>query len=240
MATKLTSLIDLDRLRYFYTKLQLIFAGKVDKVDGKGLSSNDYTTEEKTKVAGIETGAQVNTIEGVQVNGTTVLPVNKIVNIQVADGSSSAPLMDGSPSAGAGTSWARSDHVHPTDTTRAPIASPEFTGTPTAPTAAVGTSTTQLATTAFVQNAISGLGTVFDFKGAVANMAALPSSGNKGGDVYHVTADGGEYFWNASTAAWEAFGNDLADLSGYVQESDTTIASTAQIDALFTQGNSGG
>lgn len=35
---------------------------KVDKVDGKGLSTNDYTTEEKTKLAGIETGAQKNTV----------------------------------------------------------------------------------------------------------------------------------------------------------------------------------
>ena len=32
-------------------------SGKVDKVDGKGLSTNDYTTEEKTKLAGIATGA---------------------------------------------------------------------------------------------------------------------------------------------------------------------------------------
>ena len=31
--------------------------GKVDKIDGKGLSSNDYTTEEKTKLEGIEDGA---------------------------------------------------------------------------------------------------------------------------------------------------------------------------------------
>ena len=33
---------------------------KVDKVSGKGLSANDYTTTEKTKLAGIESGAQVN------------------------------------------------------------------------------------------------------------------------------------------------------------------------------------
>lgn len=32
-------------------------AGKVDKVDGKGLSTNDYTTTEKTKLAGISEGA---------------------------------------------------------------------------------------------------------------------------------------------------------------------------------------
>lgn len=33
---------------------------KVDKVDGKGLSTNDYTNEEKSKLSGIEAGAEVN------------------------------------------------------------------------------------------------------------------------------------------------------------------------------------
>lgn len=33
---------------------------KVDKVDGKGLSTEDYTTNEKTKLDGIESGAEVN------------------------------------------------------------------------------------------------------------------------------------------------------------------------------------
>lgn len=35
-------------------------AGKVDKVTGKGLSTEDYTTIEKTKLAGIDAGAQKN------------------------------------------------------------------------------------------------------------------------------------------------------------------------------------
>lgn len=39
--------------------------------------------------------------------------------------------------------------------TKAPLASPALTGTPTAPTAAAGTNTTQIATTAFVQSALS-------------------------------------------------------------------------------------
>ena len=34
--------------------------GKVDAVSGKQLSTEDYTTAEKTKLSGIETGAQVN------------------------------------------------------------------------------------------------------------------------------------------------------------------------------------
>lgn len=40
-------------------------AKKVDKVEGKGLSTNDYTTNEKTKLDGIESGAQKNTVASV-------------------------------------------------------------------------------------------------------------------------------------------------------------------------------
>ena len=64
--------------------------------------------------------------------------------------SSTTPNMDGTGAAGAAATFARGDHTHPTDTSRAAVASPAFTGTPTAPTAAVGTNTTQIATTAFV------------------------------------------------------------------------------------------
>jgi hypothetical protein len=88
----------------------------------------------------------------------------------LASGATAAPLMDGVAAVGAATKWAREDHVHPTDTSRAaltyvdaqdalkaPLASPALTGTPTSPTAAAGTNTTQLANTAFVQAAITAL-----------------------------------------------------------------------------------
>lgn len=41
---------------------------KVDAVSGKGLSTEDYTSAEKVKLAGIEAGAQVNTVTGVKGN----------------------------------------------------------------------------------------------------------------------------------------------------------------------------
>lgn len=67
-----------------------------------------------------------------------------------ANSASATITMNGTKSAGSSKLYARADHVHPTDTSRAPLASPTFTGTPTAPTAAVDTNTTQVATTAFV------------------------------------------------------------------------------------------
>lgn len=47
---------------------------KVDKVEGKGLSTNDYTNEEKSKLNGIEDNAQRNIIEHIYVNGTEAIP----------------------------------------------------------------------------------------------------------------------------------------------------------------------
>jgi len=68
----------------------------------------------------------------------------------VAQASATNPLMNGTVAIGTSLRYSRQDHVHASDTTRAPLASPTFTGTPAAPTAAVNTNTTQVATTAFV------------------------------------------------------------------------------------------
>ena len=59
---------------------------KVDKVEGKGLSTNDYTTDEKTKLEGIAPDAQVNVIEIVKVNGVVLTPTDKAVDVTVPTG----------------------------------------------------------------------------------------------------------------------------------------------------------
>ena len=64
-------------------RIAQIESGKVDKVSGKGLSTNDYTTSEKNKLSGIATGAQVNVIETVKVNGVALTPTGKAVNIEI-------------------------------------------------------------------------------------------------------------------------------------------------------------
>lgn len=66
--------------------LQSDIDGKVDKVTGKGLSTNDYTTDEKNKLKGIAAGAQVNVIETVKVNGVALTPSSKAVNVTVPTG----------------------------------------------------------------------------------------------------------------------------------------------------------
>lgn len=66
------------------TATQSALDEKVDKVTGKGLSTNDYTTAEKTKLAGIEAGAQVNTVIGVKGNSETTYRTGN-VNITKAN-----------------------------------------------------------------------------------------------------------------------------------------------------------
>ena len=45
--------LDYDGLLYFWQKIKAKLDGKVDKVTGKQLSTNDYTTGEKNKLAGL-------------------------------------------------------------------------------------------------------------------------------------------------------------------------------------------
>lgn len=88
-------------------------------------------------------------------------------------GSNSLPAMNGTAAAGSGLAWSRNDHVHPSDTTRAPLNSPVFTGAPSMPTGSIGVtqtagdSTTALATTAFVQTAVANASAGLDPKGSV-------------------------------------------------------------------------
>jgi len=107
------------------------------------MSSGDYS-----KLYGIATGAEVNqnafsnvkvgsstiaadtktdTLELVAGSNVTLTPdaTNDKVTISVSTGaipvgSSTTPKMDGTAAVGTETTWAHGDHVHPTDTSRAP------------------------------------------------------------------------------------------------------------------------
>lgn len=298
--------LDYNGLAYLWEKIKSALSGKVDKVDGKGLSTNDYTSDEKTKLANIETGAQVNKLEGIQKNGETVTITNKIANISVptktsditndsgyitiadvpdgATASTTAPLMDGVAAVGTSTAFARGDHVHPTDTSRASASDvTALTGRVDDLETAVGsggsvdskiaaaiqdldssitatdnqaiasvtivdgkitgstkitipTNNNQLTngagyqTASDVQSAISSaITTVMDYKGSVATVDALPASGNKAGDVYHVTATNGEYAWDGTT--WQELGTTI-DLSGYQLASELVAITNAEIDTI--------
>ena len=73
-------LLDENRL----AQLWALIKGKfVQAETGKGLSTNDFTTDEKNKLSNIEAGADENIIEGIAVNNVDITPVNKRVNLVV-------------------------------------------------------------------------------------------------------------------------------------------------------------
>lgn len=135
-----------------WNKIKTALGDKVDKVTGKGLSTNDYDNTEKSHVSTAYTHSQAahapanaekNIIVGLQKNGTdlTVDATTRRVNITVptktsditndsgfitsadvpegASASNTEPLMDGTAAVGTSTAFARGDHRHPTDTSRA-------------------------------------------------------------------------------------------------------------------------
>ena len=65
------------------TNIANALAGKVDKVDGKGLSTNDFTTAEKEKLAGIESGANAYVLPAA---GTSLGGVKTGGDITITDG----------------------------------------------------------------------------------------------------------------------------------------------------------
>ena len=73
---------------------------------------------------------------------------------------------------------------------KAPLASPNLTGSPTAPTPAAGSNNTQLATTAFVQNAVNA---------AVTNAAAYQGAANSYTEIVKTAYKPG-WYWFVRTA----------------------------------------
>lgn len=174
----------------------------------KNLADTDYVDENGGK------------IDIIKVNGTAQTITNKTVDIAVPEAATTAPVMDGTAAVGTSTKYAKEDHVHPSDTSKADKA-----------TTLAGYGITDAYTKTEVDDLIS---TVFRFKGTKATVADLPASGNVVGDVWHVTADDSEYVWTTSNV-WEELGLTVS-LEGYATEAWVT-ANFTKVEASTTNGN---
>lgn len=157
------------------------------------------------------------------------------------DGTPAAP---GTAARGTSIHWARADHVHPTDTTRAPLASPVFTGDPQAPTPATADNDTSIATTAFVKAqgyltsvsktfrvshtfAIQGTVTVITLPSFFVAKAASQTS-NIVKARYKITGGTNVTFKIQKNGAdWTGYGTSASPLTA-----TTTAATTSQTNAL--------
>ena len=127
--------LDNNGLIYLWSKIKEKF---VAKETGKGLSTNDFTTELKNKLDGIAAGAQVNVKPDWNASaGNAAEILNKptipsktsdlqndsgfITTTDIPEGaaaSTTVPKMNGTAAVGTETAFARGDHVHPSDTTK--------------------------------------------------------------------------------------------------------------------------
>lgn len=234
-------------------------------------TDNNYTDAEKTKLAGIDTGADANVIEAITVNGSAAQISNKTVNVTVPtkitdlnnDGNfvqdAAYKHTDNNYTTAEKTKLAGIDESADANL----IESVKVNGAPLeidsskAVNITVPTDNSSLANGAGYQTAID-VNNLIDAKGyqtasqvnsivntAVANAAhlkraivdVLPESGEEN-TIYLVPSasskDGNvkdEYMWINS--AWEKIGSSEVDLTGYLKESDLTVITTAEIDAMF-------
>lgn len=129
--------------------------------------------------------------------------------------SSANPLMNGTVGVGTSAIPSRQDHVHPIDTSRAPLASPALTGVPTAPTATLGTNTTQIATTAFVAAGLAALVT-------------LPAQAGNAGKFLTT---------NATSASWATI--QQSDVSGLATTISGLSTTYSPLNVAFTASATG-
>ena len=249
----MTKLVDSANLTEFGTQ----FLAHLDNRYIETSESENYTQAEKTKLSGIESGAEANVLEAVQINGTALSNSSKAVNLTVASGSAAGTIaVAGNDVAVNGFSTLASSVEG-----KAPLASPAFTGAPTSTTPTAGDDSTKIATTEFVNDAIdtaitnagipasstiTSLGDRLDLVeaavGAVSGAyvykgsrtyANLPSSGQEIGDVYNVTdahdgvPAGTNYAWNGS--AWDALGGSFS------VDTMTTAEVTTTINTIFPE-----
>ena len=230
--------LDKTGLALVWEKVKNALTGKVDKVDGKGLSTNDYTSDEKTKLAGVASGAQVNVLEGIQKNGTNVTITNKIANItvptQVSDLTNDSGYITQSAIQELDSSIAA--------TTNQAISAVTITdGKITASSkVTVPTNNNQLTNGA-------GYQTASDVSTAIASalenvtgidfeiVQSLPQTG-EAGVIYliahaHGTGDSYDEYIYVNNA-FEKIGNTDIDLSGYVEDTDMTAITSTEINTI--------
>ena len=114
-------------------------------------------------------------------NNTTNIATTAFV---VGQAAATAPVMNGTAAVGTSLRYARQDHVHASDTSRAPLASPTFTGTVTIPAGANISGFAPLASPSFTGTAtfggdvlLSGTGYLDLPVGTTAQRPGSPSSG---------------------------------------------------------------
>lgn len=215
--------LDDNGLTYYHSKVKALLGGKVDKETGKGLSTNDYTTTEKNKLAGIAAGAEVNAqsdwdetdtnSDAYILNKPTIPTVNDAALTIQKNGTTVATFTANS-------------------------------ATPTTANIAVPTNNNELTNGAGYQTATEVQDAINDALEDITGIdfqvvQTLPATGEKG--VIYLMSNSGsapniydEYIWLSASSSYEKIGTTDIDLSGYQLSSELIAVTNAEIDTIVS------
>lgn len=172
---------------------------KVDKEEGKGLSSADFTSAEKSKLA--------------RLNGYVVNIADNM--IPTTDSGRITYSFKNEQTGSNGNTQSKVIEIPAATTSAAGLITAEgfnkLTGLPTSE--------------EIDQKINTAIGSVYRVKGSVANYEALPKDNVTIGDVYNLEDTGANYVATSSTPDWDKL-SETVDLNGYLTKTDA--ASTYQ------------
>lgn len=172
---------------------------KVDKEEGKGLSSTDFTSAEKSKLA--------------RLNGYVVNIADNM--IPTTDSGRITYSFKNEQTGSNGNTQSKVIEIPAATTSAAGLITAEGFN-----------KLTELPTSEEIDQKINtAIGSVYRVKGSVANYEALPKDNVTIGDVYNLEDTGANYVATSSTPDWDKL-SETVDLNGYLTKTDA--ASTYQ------------
>ena len=209
--------LDQNGLLYLWQRLKSIFATQTDLS-----ATNTNLTSLQNQVDGlVQEGGEPNIIESVQVNGAALPISDKTVNVPVPTNNNQLTNGAGYQTA-ANVAAAITSYGYATTTQLTNgLAGKQNTLTfDTPPTEGSSNPVTSGGIYSAFATAVTG---TYKYKGSVATVSDLPSSGNTTGDVYNVQADGMNYAWNGT--AWDALGSGFSIEAISNSDIDAIVAS---------------
>lgn len=222
------------QLQYFKGKLDAKNNEKyVAKEAGKVLSTNDFTNAYKTKLDGIEAGAN-KTVVDESLNKKSTNPVqNKVIATKLEEIASQG----GEPNT-IETIKVNGSPLKPDGSKAVDISVPTKVSQLTNDSGYQTAANVERTLTSKNYATKSDISSVYKYKGSVETYAELPESKQQIGDVYNVeTADsshgvkaGDNVAWNG--AAWDVLSGTV-DLSNYYDMTNYPLCQNADIDEMF-------
>lgn len=222
-------------------------------------AKQDILSDATSSVSGKMSASDKAKLDTITQGATAVTKTSDITNdsgfitiSSVPTASSTAPEMDGTAVVGTSTTYARADHVHPTDTTRAAASAvttlQNTVNNKVDKVSGMGLSTNDYTTAE--KTKLAGLENYDDseIRSLISSLSgiefkiveSLPTTG-KIGIIYLVAHSHGtndsydEYVWLEESSKFEKIGNTDVDLSDYVKSSDLVAITTTELSAIWTE-----